>query len=103
MIRHCVMLRLPDDYDRDELDLVMQGLDAIAMRLVGCCGFLSGVNIDLEHKSPDLPFGFTLDFDDVAALQRYAADEEHIALGGRLVRLCGGADNIVVFDLQGHV
>ena len=99
MIRHCVMLKLPQDHDQVELTEVMQGLGRVAKRLPGCMGFLSGNNIDLEGKSPDFPFGFTLDFESEEALRLYAQDSEHAALGQRLVGLCGGGSNILVFDL----
>ncbi len=100
MIRHCVMLCLSEGYDRNELGEIMHGLGKIAGRLPGCHSFAAGTNIDLERKSSDFPFGFTIDFDDVTSLRRYGADQEHIMLGGRLVALCQGGDNIVVYDLQ---
>lgn len=100
MIRHCVMLKLPRDHDQVELTAVMQGLDHVAKRLPGSMAFLSGKNIDLEDKSPDFPFGFTLDFENEDALRLYAQDPEHAALGQRLVGLCGGGSNILVFDLD---
>ncbi|MGJ8615221.1 MAG: Dabb family protein [Sulfitobacter sp.] len=100
MIRHCVMLKLPRGHDRLELSEVMQGLKNVAERLPGCQGFLSGENIDLEGKSPDFPFGFTLDFENYDALSVYAQDPEHVALGQRLVMLCGSGENVLVFDLE---
>ncbi len=100
MIRHCVMLKLANGYDDAELVNVMHGLKNVAMRLPGCLGLEYGANIDLESKSPDYPFGFTLDFKDEDALRTYAMDPEHRTLGKRLVALCGGGDRITVFDLD---
>ena len=100
MIRHCVMLKLSHDNDQAEVAAIMQGLERVAERLPGCVGFLAGKNIDLEGKSPEFPFGFTLDFENEEALNAYAQDPEHVALGHRLVSLCGGGNNILVFDLD---
>ncbi|MGC1495839.1 MAG: Dabb family protein [Sulfitobacter sp.] len=100
MIRHCVMLGLPDDHDAAELGNIMQGLGDLTEHLSGCGNFLAGANIDVEGKSSGFPFGFTIDFDDTAALQVYADHPEHKKLGARLVALCGGGGKITVFDLQ---
>ncbi|MEP1961857.1 Dabb family protein [Tateyamaria sp.] len=101
MIRHCVMLRLLPDADRDVLDPIMRELAALVEKLDGCGNFCAGPNLDFENKSPDVPFGFTFDAADAASLSRYAAHPEHVALGARLVALCqGGGAGIVVYDLE---
>ena len=101
MIRHCVMLRLRDKADRRELTAIIKGLADLVERLDGCSGFYAGPNLDFEDKSGDYPYGFTLDARDEAALAAYAVDPDHVALGARLVDLCeGGAEGIVVFDLE---
>ncbi len=101
MIRHCVMLRLLPDTDSNDLDRVMLDLAELVTRLDGCSGFVAGPNRDFEDKSPDFPYGFTLDAADADALARYAGNPEHQALGARLVQMCqGGGDGIVVFDIQ---
>lgn len=98
MIQHIVMLGLLDGYDAGELDTVMRGL--AALDLPGFIGFSHGANRDFEGKSPDYPYGFIGTFTDAAALKLYAADPDHQALGARLVSLCGGADAIMVIDLE---
>ena len=101
MIRHCVMLRLAVDVQSKELRDVMQGLAELVARLDGCSGFWAGENRDLEGKSPDYPYGFTLDARDAAALAAYADHADHKALGARLVAMCkGGGDGILVFDIE---
>ncbi|WP_170419004.1 Dabb family protein [Ruegeria atlantica] len=101
MIRHCVMLNLAAGYDPSQLSDVMAGLRDVAEQLSGCSGFVCGPNRDFEAKSPDYPYGFTLDFKDASALRQYAENPQHKALGTRLVRLCtGGAAGILVFDLE---
>ncbi|HSF91326.1 MAG TPA: Dabb family protein [Paracoccaceae bacterium] len=101
MIRHCVLLRLLPEHNASELDAVIAGLREVADRIEGCTSFLAGPNRDFEKKSLGYPYGFTMDFESRNALSVYAADAEHKALGGRLVRLCiGGAEGILVFDLD---
>lgn len=97
MIQHIVMLSLPADHDADELQAVMAGL--AALDLPGFDGFQHGLNIDLETKTPNHPYGFICTFADQQALETYAADPAHQALGARLVALCGGAEGIMVMDL----
>lgn len=97
MIRHIVMLGLPNGHDRAALASVMDGL--AALDLTGFDGFAHGPNIDLENKTPDYPYGFVCTFADEDALRTYAADPSHQALGARLVALCGGGDKIMVMDI----
>ncbi|MCA1774926.1 MAG: Dabb family protein [Loktanella sp.] len=100
MIRHVVMLRL-NNAPGDALAQVMQGLDDLKADLPGLTDFQHGPNIDAEGKSPDFPYGFICTFDDRAALDTYAADPRHRALGARLVALCaGGGDGIMVYDID---
>lgn len=98
MIQHIVMLNLPNDHDASELQDVMAGLSALEIE--GFTGFEHGLNKDFEQKSQNYPYGFICTFADEAALERYAQNPDHQALGGRLVALCtGGADGIMVMDL----
>jgi len=98
VIRHIVMLKLAADADQSELQAVMAGL--AALELPGFIAFEHGANIDLESKTPDLAYGFIGTFADQTALETYAADPTHQALGARLVALCdGGGDGITVIDL----
>ncbi len=100
MIRHCVMLGLPDDFDAEELEAVLDGLEGLVARMPGSRDFAAGPNRDFEDKTAEFRYGFTVDFDSPAALAGYAGNPEHLALGARLVALCGGAGNIAVFDLD---
>ena len=101
MIRHCVMLRLRDDHDRVALNDVIAQLQKLTGQLDNCGGFCAGPNRDYEDKSPDYPFGFTIDFASAQALSVYANDPRHQMLGARLVSFCdGGCDGITVYDLE---
>ncbi len=101
MIRHCVFLSLRADHDGAELAQVLKGLADLCDGLPGASGFATGPNRDFEGKSQAYPGGFTIDFEAEADLQAYAENSEHKALGARLCAQCiGGADGIIVFDLE---
>jgi len=100
MISHLVTFS-PDPTKTDELKAVMAGLDALIGQIEGFTAFTHGANIDAEGKTPDHRYGFICTFADRAALDRYANDPRHRALGGRLVALCpGGGDGILVYDID---
>ena len=101
MILHFVGLNLRADHDAAELSGVMAGLAALVSVIDGFEGFEHGPNLDFEGKSADYPYGFLCRFTNAQALSAYADDPRHKALGGQLVEMCnGGADGIVVFDLD---
>ncbi len=101
MIRHIVLLALTDDHDAEELVTIMDQLAALSAHLPSFTGFEHGPNRDLERKSQQYPYGFVGTFSDQAALEVYANDAQHSALGARLVAMCkGGGDGIMVIDLE---
>lgn len=101
MIRHCVMLRLRKDVEARKVNTIMLDLAKVVARIDGCSDFCAGPNRDLEDKTPDYAYGFTLDARNVKALAAYAVDPEHKALGAKLVDLCeGGPNGILVFDIE---
>ena len=99
MILHTVLLALEPDANRAELTRIMDGL--AALDLEGFKGLNHGPNVDAEGKTPNFHYGFVCTFTDRAALDRYASDPGHQALGARLVALCkGGGDGILVSDID---
>ncbi|MEM9320373.1 MAG: Dabb family protein [Pseudomonadota bacterium] len=94
-----VLLSLRAGHDAAERDAIMRGL--AELRLPGLLSFRHGLNIDVEGKSAEYPYGFSVTFTDRAALDTYLADATHRALGARLVALCrGGGSGIFVADLD---
>lgn len=100
MILHAVYLSLGTQADHQDLAEVMHALGALVEDIEGFTAFHHGPNIDVEAKSPEVQYGFHGIFADRAALDRYAADPRHRALGARLVALCGGSDRIKVYDVK---
>lgn len=100
MISHLVAFA-PDPSKSTELGAVMVGLNALTDQIEGFVAFTHGPNIDAESKTPGHPYGFICTFTNRAALDRYASDPRHQALGARLVALCpGGGDSILVYDID---
>lgn len=101
MIRHIVLLDLPQDHDPAELSGVMTGLNALRARIPGFASFAHGPNRDFEQMSPDCKYAFICQFDDEASARAYLAHPDHQALGKRLVALChGGVAGIRVIDMD---
>ncbi|MFN3172515.1 MAG: Dabb family protein [Hyphomicrobiales bacterium] len=100
MILHCVFCH-PLDGAADELSGIMVELATFSQGLQGVIAFDHGPNRDFEAKSPDHSVGFVIRFGSAQALANYAEHPTHQALGGKLCDLCvGGADGIIVYDLE---
>ncbi len=101
MIRHIVMLDLPDGHDSDELSAIMTGLDTLRTKVPGFIHFEHGPNRDFEGLSKNRSYGFVCTFDNETASKAYLVDPDHQALGKRLVTLCsGGVEGLTVIDLE---
>ena len=101
MIRHVVLLDLPEGHDSAELAAIMQGLAALQHDIDGFKSFAHGPNRDFEKMSPDCSYAFTCDFADEGTSLAYLENAKHKALGARLVALCnGGAKGITVIDMD---
>lgn len=79
---------------------VVEALVVFARQLNAVIAFDHGPNVDLERKSPDHGASFIIRFKHQAALQLYAVDPTHQALGEQLCDFCeGSADGVIVYDL----
>ncbi|SHI85203.1 Dabb family protein [Wenxinia saemankumensis] len=99
MIRHLVCLRPTDEEAARALPRILADLGALTGEIEGFVAFAGGPNIDAEGLSPGITHLFSCDFADRAALDRYAADPRHRALGARLVEACGPG-GITVYDME---
>lgn len=102
MIRHIVLVKFRPEITGDEKQAIYDALDDLRGHLSGVGEFRAGPNVSVET---DLIRGnhdaFTVDFADVAARDAYLADEQHRAVGARLVAAAeGGIDGITVFDME---
>lgn len=101
MIRHIVLTRFQPETPEDTIANIYAGLARVADRLPGAHGFHGGRSQSPEQIERGYMHGFTIDFDDWAALAAYAADEEHQGYGAQLVaNAVGGVDGILVLDVE---
>lgn len=101
MIRHIVLTQFRPDVSEPTIADIYAGLAAIAVRLEGAGGFVGGRNDSPETLDRGYTHGFAIDFEDGAALARYAEDSAHKALGARLVASAvGGVAGLLVVDLD---
>jgi len=101
MILHCVFCSFRTDVTLDQRAEILGELSDFSLTLEGVLGFDFGPNRDFEKKSESYDRGFVIRFDTQAALEAYAVHPTHQKLGDRLCDLLnGGADGLVVFDLE---
>lgn len=101
MIRHVVMLNLPENHDSDALQEAMDLLQNLEGAVPGMQGFRHGRNLDFEKKSGIYDYGFSVDFASRAVHLAYETHPDHQRAGGMLVGMCaGGYEGIFVIDLE---
>lgn len=101
MIRHIVLTKFKPDTSEDKIAEIYAGLSALADKLPGAQNFTGGRSESPEQIERGYMHGFVIDFDGWDALQTYADNDEHKALGGQLVEnAVGGIDGILVLDLD---
>ena len=100
MIRHIVLIRFTPDLPETEIADIWQELHAIDGRVPGLLAIHAGRSESPEQIERGYLHGFTVDFEDWAALAAYQDHPDHKKLGARLVANAqGGLDGILVFDL----
>ena len=101
MIRHIVLTKFKSDVSEDTIKGIYDGLSALAEKLPGAANFTGGRSESPEQIERGYMHGFVIDFDSWDALQTYADNDDHKALGGQLVaNAVGGIDGILVLDLD---
>lgn len=101
MIRHIVLTKFKPEVQEEKVREIYAGLAALAERLPGAHHFTGGRSESPEQIERGYLHGFVIDFDGWDALENYAGNEEHKALGAQLVKnAVGGIDGILVVDLN---
>lgn len=101
MIRHIVLTKFKPETPDNKIAEIYSGLSVVAEKLAGARNFTGGRSQSPEQMERGYMHGFVIDFDSWDALQTYAANEDHKALGGQLVaNAVGGIDGILVLDLD---
>lgn len=100
MIRHIVLIRFERDLPETEIADIWRQLHALRAQVPGIVELQAGRSESPEKIERGYLHGFTVDFQDWAALAAYQEHPEHKKLGARLVANAqGGLDGILVFDL----
>ncbi len=101
MIRHIVLTKFKPDTAEEKITEIYAGLAALSEKLPGAQNFTGGRSQSPEQIERGYMHGFVIDFDSWNALQTYADNPAHQALGGQLVaNAVGGIDGILVLDLD---
>ena len=102
MIRHCVFLKFRNDVSQDDKQAIYDKLYVLRDHLPGLVDAAFGPNVSPEGRGRGFEDGFTMDFVDVAARDRYLADPEHRKVGSEMVDLLDGGrdDGLLVFDFE---
>ena len=101
MVRHIVLTKFKPGTPEDKIAAIYAGLAKVTEAMPGATGFAGGRSESPEQIERGYMHGFTVDFDDWEALQTYADNPEHKALGAQLVEnAVGGIDGILVLDLD---
>jgi hypothetical protein len=101
MIRHIVLIRVRPGVSEADIAAIYAGLSSVVAKHAGAHGFLSGRSASPEQMERGYMHAFTIDFDDWAALDAYAHDREHRALGEQLVGLAqDGLAGLLVLDIE---
>jgi len=101
LIRHIVLIQFNADASEARISELFALLEPLRSKIHGLRHIAHGRSQSPEKIERGYLHGFTVDFDDWDALQRYQDHPDHKALGGQLVaRAKGGIDGILVFDLE---
>lgn len=101
MIRHIVLTKFKPETPEEKIAEIYGGLAAVTEKLSGAANFKGGRSESPEQIERGYMHGFVIDFDDWDALQAYADNQEHKALGAQLVdNAVGGIDGILVLDID---
>jgi hypothetical protein len=101
MIRHIVLTKFKPETDEDTIAGIYADLSALTEKLPGAQNFVGGRSESPEQIERGYMHGFVIDFDNWDALQTYADNDEHKALGRQLVaNAIGGVDGLLVLDID---
>lgn len=100
MIRHIVLIKFQPGVSENTISDLFQELRTIRDQVPGILDIVSGRSESPEKIERGYMHGFTVDFEDWEALERYQTHPDHKALGAKLVaNAIGGLDGILVLDI----
>ena len=100
MIRHCVFLNYRADVTVDEKSRIVDSIKSLIPKINGMINVEHGYNVSSENLDKKHSDGFIVKFTNHNALVEYLENEEHKAVGQKIIASCeGGIEGVFVFDL----
>ncbi|QDG75368.1 Dabb family protein [Labrenzia sp. PHM005] len=100
MIRHIVLVKFEPSVSEGTISALFEELREIEAHVPGILDIKSGRSESPERIERGYMHGFTVDFQNWAALEAYQQHPAHKALGAQLVaNAIGGLDGILVLDI----
>ncbi len=100
VIRHVVLCHRRSGASEQEMTEIFKALEGLQAVIPGIISVSAGRDCSPEGLQSGMTHGFTVDFMDAAARDRYLEHPDHVAIGARLVRATeGGIDGLIVLDL----
>lgn len=100
VIRHVVLCRRQSGVGEQEMTEIFEALKGLQAVIPGIISVSAGRDCSPEGLQSGMTHGFTVDFMDAAARDRYLEHPDHVAIGARLVRATeDGVDGLIVLDL----
>lgn len=100
MIRHIVLIKFNPELKEAEIKDIWQELHKLKGKVQGLISISSGKSMSPEKIERGYLHGFTIDFENRAALEAYQNHPDHKKLSERLIaNATNGLEGILVFDL----
>uniref|UniRef100_A0A914VWA0 Stress-response A/B barrel domain-containing protein n=1 Tax=Plectus sambesii TaxID=2011161 RepID=A0A914VWA0_9BILA len=100
-IRHCVFIRFKPEINETDKKAIYFKIFALKDRIDGMLNVTFGKNVNKEGLDHGYSDGFTVDFLNLAARDRYLLNAEHQEAGASIVAAAiEGRRGVFVFDLQ---
>jgi hypothetical protein len=102
MIRHMVLIRFKPEISQAELERVFEGFKRMVGTFDGLVAYSGGPYSSPEGINRGYNWGFSMDFRDAAARDRYLPSPEHMEVAGGIGDLLAGSfeESVVAFDYE---
>lgn len=102
MVRHMVLIRFRPDIDMAQIAPLFEGFKRMVGKFDGLVAYSGGPYSSPEGINRGYNWGFSMDFRDAAARDRYLPSPEHLEVAGGLGEKLAGSfeDSVVAFDYE---
>lgn len=101
MIRHVVLFKFKRSVTEQKIEEIFHALAALKSKVSGMVAFNSGIYSSPEGLNQGFTHGFTMDFADKNARDKYLPHPEHEKVKAKIIdALEGGANGVIAFDFE---